>query len=165
MLKVTFVLLLAALLASCSGPVYEQAQPPLQQPFVLTADCTGAFTGSIRFRYSSHACWEICYLSPQSAAGLTLRCENGGLLMEKDALQSIISAAVLPQHTAFRVLCDAVTLCSCAEPQQTQDGRQVYENSRLRVTAQNGVVQSIACLESGSSYRITGFQLLSAPSD
>ena len=101
MLKVTFVLLLAALLASCSGPVYEQAQPPLQLPFVLTADCTG----------------------------------------------------------------DAVTLCSCAEPQQTQDGRQVYENGRLRVTVQNGVVQSIACLESGSSYRITGFQLLSAPSD
>ncbi|MBR5502003.1 MAG: hypothetical protein IKV55_03100 [Oscillospiraceae bacterium] len=165
MLRVTFILLLAALLASCSGPVYEQARPVLQQPFVLTADCSGTFTGSIRFSYSSHACWEICYLSPQTAAGLTLRCENGQLLMKKDALQSSISAAVLPQHAAFRVLCDAVTLCSCTEPQRTEEGLQLYENSRLRVTVQNGVVQSIACLESGSSYRITGFQLLSAPSD
>ena len=165
MLRVTFILLLAALLASCSGPLHEQAQPPLQQSFVLTADCSGAYTGSVRFRYSSHACWEICYLAPQSAAGLTLRCENGQLIMEKDALQSSVSAAVLPQHAAFRTLCDAVTLCSCTEPQQTQDGRQVYENGHLRVTAQNGVVQSIACLESGSSYHITGFQPLSAPSD
>lgn len=164
MLKTVLILFLAASLAAC-GSSPDSWQAPLQQPFVLTADVEGSFSGSVRFCYTTAESWSLEYLAPHAAAGLTVTKEAGRLTLAQGALKSSISADVLPQQSVFRVLCDAVTLCACAVPQQQENGVLLYSDSRLSVAVQNGVVQQIADHAGGTVCRITGFMLQNAPSD